>query len=36
MEKRTPEEVVEWLRAFHSALAQRLGAGEVVLDMIPA
>ena len=33
---RTPEEVVEWLRDFHSALAQRLSAGEMVLDMIPA
>ena len=33
---RTPEEVVGWLRDFHSALAQRLSAGEVVLDMIPA
>jgi hypothetical protein len=33
---RTPEEVVEWLRDFHTALAQRLSAGEVVLDMIPA
>jgi len=32
---RTPEEVVEWLRDFHTALAQRLSAGEVVLDMIP-
>ena len=32
---RTPEEVVEWLRDFHAALAQRLSAGEVVLDMIP-
>jgi hypothetical protein len=33
---RTPEEVVEWLRDFHTALAQRLSAGEMVLDMIPA
>ena len=33
---KTPEEVVEWLRDFHTALAQRLSAGEVVLDMIPA
>ena len=31
-----PEEVVEWLRDFHTTLAQRLSAGEVVLDMIPA
>ena len=33
---RTPEEVAEWLRDFHTALAQRLSAGEMVLDMIPA
>jgi hypothetical protein len=33
---RTPEEMVEWLKEFHTALAQRLSAGEVVLDMIPA
>ena len=33
---RTPEEVVEWLKDFHTALAQRLSAGEMVLDMIPA
>ena len=33
---RTPEEVMEWLRDFHTALAQRLSAGEMVLDMIPA
>jgi hypothetical protein len=33
---RTPEEVVEWLRDFHAALAQHLSAGDVVLDMIPA
>ena len=32
---RTPEEVVGWLRDFHTALAQRLSAGEAVLDMIP-
>ena len=32
---KTPEEVVEWLRNFHTALAQRLSAGEMVLDMIP-
>ena len=32
---RTTEEVVEWLRDFHTALAQRLSAGEAVLDMIP-
>ena len=33
---KTPEEVAAWLRDFHAALAQRLSAGEVVLDMIPA
>jgi hypothetical protein len=33
---RTPEEVAEWLKDFHTALAHRLSAGEVVLDMIPA
>ena len=32
---KTPEEIAEWLRDFHTALAQRLSAGEVVLDMIP-
>jgi hypothetical protein len=32
---RTPEDVAEWLRDFHAALAQRLSAGEAVLDMIP-
>ena len=32
---RTPEEVAAWLRDFHAALAQRLSAGEAVLDMIP-
>ena len=30
-----PEEMVAWLQAFHAKLAQRLHAGEVVLDMIP-
>src|SRR3974377_751815 len=33
---RTPEEVAQWLKDFHTTLAQRLGAGEAVLDMIPA
>ena len=32
----TPEEVAEWLRDFHAALAKRLSASEVVLDMIPS
>jgi len=30
-----PEEVVEWLRDFHTRLAERLHNGEDVLDMIP-
>ena len=30
-----PEEVAAWLHDFHAALAQRLSAGEMVLDMIP-
>jgi len=32
---KTPEEMVEWLRAFHTALAERLHNGEDVLDLIP-
>ena len=32
---RTPEEMVEWLRAFHTQLAERLHNGEDVLDLIP-
>ena len=32
---KAPEEVVEWLRDFHTDLAQRLSAGEAVLDMTP-
>ncbi len=32
---RPPEEMVEWLRQFHSTLAERLHAGETVLDLIP-
>lgn len=32
---KTPEEVVEWLREFHTKLAQRLSAGQQVLDLIP-
>jgi hypothetical protein len=31
----SPEKLVEWLREFHSELAQRLHNGETVLDMIP-
>jgi hypothetical protein len=30
-----PEEMVEWLRAFHTELAERLHNGEDVLDLIP-
>ena len=32
---KTPEEMVEWLRAFHTKLAERLHNGEDVLDWIP-
>jgi hypothetical protein len=32
---RSPAEVVGWLKAFHSTLAQRLAAGETVLDLVP-
>jgi hypothetical protein len=32
---RQPEEMVEWLRAFHTELAERLHNGEDVLDLIP-
>ena len=32
---KTPEELVEWLRAFHQQLAERLHNGEDVLDLIP-
>ena len=31
----TPERLVEWLRGFHTELAQRLHDGEAVLDLIP-
>jgi hypothetical protein len=30
-----PEELVEWLRVFHTELAERLHNGEDVLDLIP-
>ena len=30
-----PEEMVEWLRHFHSQLAERLHNGETVLDLVP-
>ena len=32
---KTPEEMVDWLRAFHTQLAERLHNGEDVLDLIP-
>ena len=32
---KTPEEIVEWLREFHTRLAERLHNGEDVLDLIP-
>lgn len=31
---KSPEELVEWLKRFHTKLAQRLHNGEAVLDMI--
>ena len=30
-----PEEMVEWLKAFHMQMAERLHKGEDVLDLIP-
>ena len=32
---KSPEEMVEWLRAFHTEMATRLHNGEDVLDLIP-
>jgi len=32
---RSPERMVDWLRAFHATLAERLAVGETVLDLIP-
>jgi hypothetical protein len=32
---KSPEQLVEWLREFHTELAQRLHNGEAVLDLIP-
>jgi hypothetical protein len=32
---KSPEELVEWLREFHTELARRLHNGEAVLDLIP-
>jgi hypothetical protein len=32
---KTPEELAQWLKHFHTGLAERLHDGEPVLDMIP-
>jgi hypothetical protein len=32
---KTPQAMVEWLRRFHTELAERLHNGEDVLDLIP-
>lgn len=32
---KSPEEVVGWLKGFHTRLAQRLHNGEGVIDMVP-
>jgi hypothetical protein len=32
---KSPEEVVAWLKNFHTKLAERLHAGESVLDLVP-
>jgi hypothetical protein len=32
---KSPEEVLVWLKAFHTGLAERLHRGEAVLDMVP-
>ncbi len=32
---KSPEELVEWLRQFHTTLADRLHQGESVLDLVP-
>lgn len=32
---KSPQEMVEWLRQFHTELAERLHNGEDVLDLIP-
>lgn len=32
---KSPEDMVEWLRGFHTELAERLHQGEDILDMIP-
>src|SRR3954453_16595324 len=32
---KAPEELVDWLRSFHTTVAERLHAGQSILDMIP-
>jgi hypothetical protein len=32
---KSPEEMVAWLKDFHTNLAERLHAGEAVLDLVP-
>jgi len=32
---KTPEQLLEWLKGFHTELTQRLHEGEAVLDLIP-
>jgi hypothetical protein len=32
---KSPDELAEWLKDFHTELAQRLHNGETVLDLIP-
>ena len=32
---KTPEQMVEWLKRFHTQLAERLHNGEDVLDLVP-
>ena len=32
---KSPDELVEWLRQFHSRLADRLHHGQAVLDLVP-
>lgn len=34
-ETKTPGELVEWLRAFHTELAEQLHAGKPILDLVP-
>jgi hypothetical protein len=32
---KTPEEMVDWLREFHTQLAERLHNGETVVELVP-